>query len=49
LLDRCHVSDQPTWAHLAVTGDELFVRELNAIAAYCWRTPSNEKPAGGND
>ncbi len=36
LIDRLKVSDQPTWAHLAVCGDEVFVRELHAMAAYRW-------------
>ena len=37
LTDSRKVSDAETWAHLAVCGDELFVRELNAIAAYRWK------------
>jgi outer membrane protein assembly factor BamB len=37
LLDSRHISDDPTWAHLAISGDELFVRELNALVAYRWR------------
>jgi outer membrane protein assembly factor BamB len=37
LLDSRHVSDSPTWGHLAVCGDMLYVRELNALAAYCWK------------
>ena len=36
LLARKKISEQETWAHLAVAGDELFVRELNAISAYRW-------------
>ncbi len=32
-----HVSDAETWAHLAVSGDVVFVRELNAISAYSWQ------------
>ena len=39
LLDRRSISESPTWAHLAISGDELFIRELDAIAAYRWRTP----------
>jgi outer membrane protein assembly factor BamB len=38
LLDQRKVSDDETWAHLAVCGDELFVRELHAVAAYRWRS-----------
>jgi outer membrane protein assembly factor BamB len=36
-LDERKLTDNETWAHLAVVGHELFVRELNAIAAYEWR------------
>ena len=36
LLDRRKVSEQETWAHLAVCGDEVFVRELNGLAAFRW-------------
>ena len=36
-LDSRKISDDPTWAHLAVCGDEVFVRELNALVAYRWR------------
>jgi hypothetical protein len=25
-----------TWAHLAVAGDQLFIRELRALSAYDW-------------
>lgn len=37
LLDKVKVSDQETWAHLAVSGDELFIRELDAMAVYRWQ------------
>jgi outer membrane protein assembly factor BamB len=39
LLDRREIAEQDTWGHLAVAGDQLFVRELRAIAAYRWRNP----------
>ena len=35
-LDQRKVSDQDTWAHLAVCGDEVFVRELNALSVFRW-------------
>lgn len=38
-IDSFKISEDPAWAHLAVCGDELFIRELNAIAAYRWSTP----------
>lgn len=34
LLDRREIATSPTWAHLAVAGDEIFVRALTGIAAY---------------
>jgi hypothetical protein len=36
LLDSKELTQTPAWAHLAVAGDEIFVRELNAISAYRW-------------
>jgi len=36
LIDDEKVSDDETWAHLAVSGNELFIRELGAITAYRW-------------
>lgn len=41
LLDQRKLTKEETWAHLAVAGDELFVRELNALTAYRWRQPAN--------
>ena len=35
-LGQRKLSDSDTWAHLAVAGDQLFVRELNALTAYRW-------------
>jgi outer membrane protein assembly factor BamB len=37
LLDSRKISDEETWAHLTVCGDQVFIRELNALAAYRWR------------
>jgi outer membrane protein assembly factor BamB len=36
VLATKEIASQPTWGHLAVSGNDLFVRELNAIAAYRW-------------
>ena len=36
LVDRRKVSSQPTWAHLAVCGSEILVRELKSMSAYRW-------------
>ena len=40
LLDQRKLTSAETWAHLAVAGDELFVRELNALVAYRWSESS---------
>ncbi len=46
LIDELQISEDETWAHVAVCNDEIYIRELNAIAAYKWQTP---KPnAAGN-
>ena len=37
LVDSRKISDQETWGHLGVAGDEVFVRELKAVSAYRWR------------
>jgi outer membrane protein assembly factor BamB len=39
LLSEKQISQEETWAHLAVSGEELYVRELNALTALRWRTP----------
>lgn len=36
LLDTRHISDDSTWAHLAVCDNEVFVRELNAMTVFRW-------------
>jgi len=36
LLDRRQVGAD-AWAHLAVAGDTVFIRSLNAITAYRWK------------
>lgn len=36
VLGEAKVSDQETWAHVAVSGDEVYVRALNALSAFRW-------------
>jgi outer membrane protein assembly factor BamB len=36
LLDQRQVSESPTWAHLAVCGDEVYVRDLKGLTAFRW-------------
>jgi hypothetical protein len=31
------VADGETWAHLAVCGDEVFVRDLSGLTAFRWK------------
>tara|TARA_B100000029_G_scaffold51134_3_gene46531 strand:- start:3550 stop:4800 length:1251 start_codon:yes stop_codon:yes gene_type:complete len=31
-----HLSDSTTWAHLAVAGNQVVIRELDAISTYTW-------------
>lgn len=37
LVEERHISDSPTWAHLAISGDSVYVRQLDAIVAYRWQ------------
>jgi outer membrane protein assembly factor BamB len=37
LIDKLKISEAETWAHLAVSGNELFVRELRALAVFRWQ------------
>lgn len=37
LSDRRKISDQDTWAHLAVLDGQLFIRELNGLSAWVWQ------------
>ncbi len=37
LLDEREVASDNTWAHVAVDGDEVYVRELKALTAYRWQ------------
>lgn len=36
LIERRKISEESTWAHLAVVGDEVYVRELKALNAFRW-------------
>jgi len=37
IVDSRKISKQQTWAHLAVSGEQIAVRELNAITFYDWK------------
>ena len=37
IIDERKVSDEETWGHLAVVGDELFIRELKGLSAWMWK------------
>ncbi len=36
VIDYMELTDHETWAHLAVDGNQVFVRELDALTAYAW-------------
>lgn len=44
LLGEVQVSDEDTWAHLAISEGELFIRELNGCKSYQWQDAT-----GGSD
>jgi outer membrane protein assembly factor BamB len=37
VLDRFELTENNTWAHLAVDGRQVFVRDLNGLSAYAWQ------------
>jgi outer membrane protein assembly factor BamB len=37
LISRPKVADAETWAHLAIDGDQLFIRELTGLTALGWK------------
>ncbi len=37
LIDNRHISDSPTWAHLAVSGDQVYIRALDHLTVYNWK------------
>ncbi|MFO0819031.1 MAG: PQQ-binding-like beta-propeller repeat protein [Pirellulales bacterium] len=37
LIDERHISDEETWAHLAVSGQQLIVRDLKGLSVYTWK------------
>lgn len=40
-IDLRHVSDTESWAHLAVAGDQVFVRHLDGLTVYRWGAAGN--------
>ena len=36
IIDSLEVSEGQTWAHLAIDDGQLFIRELDGLAAYSW-------------
>jgi outer membrane protein assembly factor BamB len=45
VVDKFKVTKSDSWAHVATCGDEIFIREQRAIAAYRWR-PLTDAPLG---
>jgi outer membrane protein assembly factor BamB len=39
LIDRREISTSPTWAHLAIAGEQIFIREQEAISVFNWKHP----------
>ena len=49
VLGSREVADAETWGHLAVAGDQIFVRELEGVAAYRWKAAEAEAKAPGTE
>ena len=37
LVDKVEISQRPTWAHLTVCGEELYIRDLKGLSVYRWK------------
>lgn len=44
LLDRKKVSDNECWAHVAVSGNEILMRDLGGISLFDWRPDDSPQP-----
>lgn len=42
ILDTRHVTDAPSWAHLAVVNDEVYVRDLERLIRFDWTEESTK-------
>ncbi|MFN3150836.1 PQQ-binding-like beta-propeller repeat protein [Bremerella sp.] len=42
LLDERKVSDDEAWAHVAVSGEDVVIRELNAVSLFNWAAGGEE-------
>jgi hypothetical protein len=47
LLGQAKVAEGDAWAHLAIVGDEVVVRELKAVSAFRWRGEPPARVAAG--
>ena len=36
IIDEKKVASEECWAHLAIDGDRIYIRELNALTAFKW-------------
>jgi outer membrane protein assembly factor BamB len=39
LLDERKVTEEESWAHIAVAGDEVIIRDLENLSVYRWKNP----------
>ena len=37
LIDSRHIASDETWGHLAIVGQDIYIRERNAVTAYRWQ------------
>ena len=44
LVESRRLTENDTWAHLAVAGDMIFVRELKALVGYRWAKSDSPAP-----
>jgi len=42
LISRRKITKRQTWGHIAVAGNQLFIRELKAISCWRWETTAKK-------
>ena len=43
LVDRREIANRPTWAHVAIADDQVFVRELDAMTVFNWKKGDSDR------
>jgi len=37
ILDTREITESESWAHLAISGDQIFIRDLKTLSVFSWK------------